>query len=248
MHPSEPGPNRRNHDAALLLLRHFAAASAVPARPDGRTMASVIKWTARQATHLQAAAHLSSEGFAELLEVSPRTVARWHENPDTVPRPTLQRLLDEALASASREVQERFTILTDEPASPVPGMLHVAVAVVLNDDHVLLVRRRADDSSQWQFPAGVVKPESSPEAVAVRETFAETGIDCTVRSRIGDRTHPKTGVFCVYLLCDYLAGEPENRDPVENDSVRWAPRHAVGKFIPVDNIFHPVRVLLQEPA
>lgn len=126
--------------------------------------------------------------------------------------------------------------------------MHAALAVVLNDDHVLLVRRRSDDSSQWQFPAGVVKPESSPEAVAVRETLAETGIDCAVQGHIGSRTHPKTGVFCVYLLCDYLAGEPENRDPVENDSVRWAPRETIGKFIPVDNIFQPVRELLQESA
>lgn len=211
-------------------------------------MSPVIKWTAREATHLQEAAHLSSEGFAEQLDVSPRTVARWHEKPAMVPRPTLQQLLDEVLSSAPHEVQERFAILTDEPAAPVPGMLHVALAVVLNDDHVLLVRRRADDSSQWQFPAGVVKPESSPEAVAVRETLAETGIDCAVQGRIGSRTHPKTGVFCVYLLCDYLAGEPENRDPVENDSVRWAPREAIGKFIPVDNIFQPVRELLQESA
>lgn len=42
---------------------------------------------------------------------------------------------------------------------------------------VLIVQRRHNDSGiTWQFPAGIVKPGVPPETVAVRETFAETGI------------------------------------------------------------------------
>lgn len=209
---------------------------------------SVTEWTGRLAAAFQQAAHLSSEDFARRLEVSPRTVARWHETPDMIPRPHLQQLLDQQLHQAPDDVQSRFHALAGQPVADVPGVLHVAIAVVTKDDDVLLVRRRTDASSLWQFPAGVVKPESSPDASAVRETLAETGVDCAVRDRIGSRTHPKTGVFCVYLLCDYLAGEPENRDPVENDSVRWAPREALDRFIPPESVYPPVRQLLQESA
>lgn len=211
-------------------------------------MSSVITWTGRLATTFQQAAHLSSEDFARRLDVSPRTVARWHENPAMTPRPHLQQVLDQQLLAAPDDVQSRFRTLTATATNDVPGVLHVAIAIVINGDDVLLVRRRTDIDSLWQFPAGVVKPESTPAAAAVRETLAETGIDCAVRDRIGSRTHPKTGVFCVYLRCDYLAGEPENRDPLENDSVRWAPRVGLDRFIPPDTIYPPVRELLQETA
>lgn len=208
-------------------------------------MTSIDKWTGGLAVNLQEAFRKSIEGFAEQLDISPRTVARWHQNPDTVPRPAVQSILDHQLAAASPDVRQRFESRIHNSTS-VPMPLHVALAIVLNEGKVLLVRRREAGTSAWQFPAGVVKPESSPEAVAVRETFAETGIDCAVRRRIGSRTHPATGVFCVYFLCDYLAGEPENRDPIENDSVRWAPIPDIARFIPESHIFQPVRDLLQE--
>ncbi|MGB8384621.1 MAG: NUDIX hydrolase [Dermatophilaceae bacterium] len=207
-------------------------------------MTPVDKWNGRLAASLQYALRQSVEGFAHQLDISPRTVARWHAKPDTVPRPALQQILDHELATASTEVRRRFASFSgaesDRPSKPAAG-LHVALAVVLNEGKVLLVRRREAETSAWQFPAGIVKPEASPEAVAVRETFAETGIDCAVRKHIGSRIHPATGVFCVYLLCEYLAGEPENRDPVENDSVRWASKYDIAKFI-------RVRLVWSEPV
>lgn len=201
----------------------------------------VTTWSAQLATALQEASHLSAEEFAARLGIGARTVARWRQDPEVVPRPGIQRLLDEFLSTAATEVQERF-----HEAGQAPGQvgLHAALSVVINGSDVLLVRRRSDTAPQWQFPAGVVKPEATPEAVAVRETYSETGIDCAVRSTIGSRIHPITGVFCVYFLCDYLAGVPENRDPFENDSVRWAPRASIGNFVPLNRLFQPVRDLL----
>jgi 8-oxo-dGTP diphosphatase len=94
----------------------------------------------------------------------------------------------------------------------------------------------------------VVKPEGSAHDVAVNETLAETGIDCAVRRRVGSRIHPKTGVYCVYLLCDYLAGDPVNRDPVENVSVRWVPINDLPQFIPDDLIYPPALQAIKEAA
>ena len=125
--------------------------------------------------------------------------------------------------------------------------LTVAIAVVITERDVLLVCRRDAEPGgiTWQFPAGIVKPGASGAMIAVRETLSETDIHCSVRQNLGSRIHPVSGVTCEYYLCDYLIGEVQNRDPAENVSVTWAPRADVSRFIPADNIFPPVRRVLE---
>jgi len=120
-------------------------------------------------------------------------------------------------------------------------LLSVALAVVTRGDQVLLVCRR--DNSEgvyWGWPTGVVKPGRDPAHVAVTETLAETGVHCVVRTALGTRIHPKTGALCAYYLCDHLAGEPENRDPVENTAVTWAPVHRLPDFVPIEAVYPPI--------
>ncbi|WP_199230761.1 NUDIX domain-containing protein [Promicromonospora sp. AC04] len=110
---------------------------------------------------------------------------------------------------------------------------------------MLLVQRRDGGALHWQFPAGIVKPGASPADAAVRETYAETAVHCSVREQIGARVHPHTGVHCEYLHCDYLAGEAENRDVVENASVAWVAVTDLGKFIPESTIYPPILEVLR---
>lgn len=118
----------------------------------------------------------------------------------------------------------------------------MAIAIVFNEAEVLLVCRRDADPSgiTWQFPAGIVKPGAAPATIAIRETFAETGIHCSVRTELGSRVHPMTGVHAAYFLCDYLAGEVENRDVHENTGALWAPKTDVTRFIPKQRLYAPV--------
>jgi 8-oxo-dGTP pyrophosphatase MutT (NUDIX family)/DNA-binding XRE family transcriptional regulator len=216
-------------------------------------MEVVDQWTGRHARALQIAARMTQEELADLLGVARRTVAAWHERPEIVLRPELQRALDTAYARMPESVKVRFVrqLRADEAADSAAGVtLSVAIAVVLRQAEVLLVRRRESDPSgiTWQFPAGVVKPEAVAETVAVRETLAETGVHCAVRAWLGRRVHPITQVNCDYFLCDYLAGTAENRDPEENLSVLWVPAAEVTRFIPVDRLFEPVANALQEAA
>lgn len=110
---------------------------------------------------------------------------------------------------------------------------------------LLVCRREVDPSGiTWQFPAGIIKPGASAVIVAVCETLAETGIHCAVRSELGVRIHPLTGVDCRY----FLAGDVENRDVSENLSAIWAPRRDITRFIPAERIFPPIlRALEVEP-
>jgi 8-oxo-dGTP diphosphatase len=125
--------------------------------------------------------------------------------------------------------------------------LVVAIAIVVREADVLVVCRREMDPSgiTWQFPAGIVKPGASAEIVAVRETLAETGIHCTIRAELGERVHPLTGVLCRYFMCDFLAGDVQNRDVTENVDAIWAARRDLTRFIPAERIFPPILQALE---
>ncbi len=218
----------------------------------------VVKvWNGRYACALQAALRLTNEAFASHLGISVRTVATWHADPGLVPRAEIQQLLDSVHEKASDAVLKRFALLCAPSSEEGPRshpeqsttaqVLRVAIAVVVREEDVLLVCRRGDDAGgiTWQFPAGVVKPGTSPEIATVRETLAETGIHCAIRQHLGARLHPVTGVMCEYYLCEYLAGDAHNSDVLENVDVMWAPKDSVTRFIEASRIYPPILAALE---
>lgn len=222
-------------------------------------MDNLNAWTGHTACALQAALRLSNEAFAGRLGIAVRTVAAWHQKPDVTPKPEMQQLLDTTLDQASEAARDRFAHLVGVNAeaqlstpdtSGAGQVLRVAVAVVVRVSQVLIVCRRTEDGAgtAWQFPAGVVKPGGSPATVAVRETLAETSVHCTVTRQLGSRLHPVTEVHCDYLLCEYLTGEAENVDVVENVSVVWAKTDQLTRFIPPDRIYPPILEALEVPG
>lgn len=204
----------------------------------------VERWSGRRACALQQALRLTNEGFADRLGISVRTVAAWHRLPDTEPRAEQQQILDIAFSRADAAVQKRYELLLRVPAADVQA-LRVAVAVIVHEDRVLLVCRRGDDQLSWQFPSGIVKPGARPEAAAVREALAETGVHVAVDRQLGERLHPVTGVQCYYLQCSWLAGDAVNADPDENVATMWVPVADVSRFIPADRIYPPVLAALE---
>lgn len=218
-------------------------------------MAFVDDWTGRRACALQAALRMTNEAFAEHLGVAVRTIATWHQKPDVRPRSEIQQLLDTALDRAPESVKRRFASAIDELSGSPPGLseaaqaLRVAIAVVVDGDEVLLVCRRGEDGRgiTWQFPAGMVKPGADTGTVAIRETLGETGVHCAVVRSLGSRLHPVTGVYCEYLLCEYLTGEAQNMDVVENVSVVWVDKIKLTRFIPAVHIFPPILDALEVP-
>jgi hypothetical protein len=74
----------------------------------------VAGWTGSRADALRQALRMTNEGFAEHLGVAVRTVAYWRERADVVPRPTMQAVLDTALAQASSSTRNQFALLLAE--------------------------------------------------------------------------------------------------------------------------------------
>jgi 8-oxo-dGTP diphosphatase len=213
--------------------------------PGGVRMDVVKTWSGGQACALQGALRMTNEVFAGQLGVAVRTVAAWHAEPDMMPRLEMQHALDTLFERASEPVRSRFALLA-ETAGDVQA-LRVAIAVVVRDGQVLLVCRRGEEAGgiSWQFPAGMIKPGVRPEAVAVRETLAETGVHIAVQEPLGQRLHPVTGVVCVYFRCTYLAGTAANADALENVDVMWVDLAEVTRFIPAQQIFPPILTALE---
>jgi hypothetical protein len=71
----------------------------------------VERWTGGHAVAMQRAMRLTNEKFAELLGMSPRSVANWHQDPDRVLATLTQQVLDAALRRSDVETQTRFAAL-----------------------------------------------------------------------------------------------------------------------------------------
>lgn len=172
--------------------------------------------------------------------VNGHMVNRW-ERGARRPSPHYARLLCLLYEKPADELGLVVTVSDDYVLAPQAEALRVAIAVVTRGTRLLLVcRRAAAGGISWQFPAGVVKPGADAAAAAVQETLAETGVHCAVVRDLGDRLHPLTRVQCTYFLCEYLAGEAENRDVIENVDVAWVERANLGRFIAGGTVFPPV--------
>jgi len=117
----------------------------------------------------------------------------------------------------------------------------VAAAIVVKDGRVLLVRRRVGEGSlSWQFPAGEVEPGEAPTDAAARETSEETGLVVAASQVLGERTHPATGRWMIYVACDVVAGEAIVADEEEIADVAWSDSRQLISYIP-----HPLYTPVQ---
>ncbi|MGA5196231.1 NUDIX hydrolase [Streptomyces exfoliatus] len=122
----------------------------------------------------------------------------------------------------------------------------VAAAVVVQNGRVLLVRRRvAEGALSWQFPAGKIEPEETPEAAAARETQEETGLLVAPLSVLGRRVHPMTGRELHYIACRPVDGEAAIASADEVADVVWAAYGEIPQYVPY-GLFEPVQDYLDD--
>lgn len=122
----------------------------------------------------------------------------------------------------------------------------VAVAVIVQQGRVLLMRRHADDGTPlWVLPGGKLEPGESPDEAAVREVLEETGLTVRAVRMLGERIHPDTAAHLTYVACDVLAGTAHVVDRSELDAVAWAAAREVDEFVP-GGFYEPVEVYLRQ--
>ena len=77
-------------------------------------MQVIATWSGGHADLLRQAFRMTNESYAEHLSVSVRTVANWRGNPDVIPRPAIQEILDVTLERAPDRVKAQFAGLIGE--------------------------------------------------------------------------------------------------------------------------------------
>ena len=103
----------------------------------------------------------------------------------------------------------------ERPTCPSCGFIHyldpkVAVAVVLGDEHGVLLGRRLVDpgSGLWSFPAGYVNRGEVLEEAAVREVLEEFGLAVRLTGLVGAYSERGEPVVLIVFAGEVVAGEP----------------------------------------
>lgn len=129
-----------------------------------------------------------------------------------------------------------MTEQTDKPG--------IAAAIIVQDGRVLMVQRRVKEGElSWQFPAGEVEADETPEAAAVRETAEEVGLTVKAIRLLGERVHPKTGRQISYTACQVVSGTATVVDTEELAELAWITHDQIAEFVPY-GLFEPVQAYL----
>jgi hypothetical protein len=87
-------------------------------------MQLIASWTAGHADALRSSLRMTNESFAEHLGVGVRTVAYWRKQPEIIPKPRIQEILDTALERAPDRAKAQFANLVGE-AEQGKGTAHI---------------------------------------------------------------------------------------------------------------------------
>lgn len=119
------------------------------------------------------------------------------------------------------------------PERPVVGV----GAVIVDGDHVLLVRRgHAPLKGEWSLPGGAVELGETLETALRREVLEETSLEVDVRDLIEvvDRIHHSADgrVEYHYVVVDYLcsARAATASSGSDADDVRWAHKDELSAY------------------
>ncbi len=103
----------------------------------------------------------------------------------------------------------------ERPTCPACGFIHyldpkVAVAVVVGDDHSVLLGKRCIDpgAGLWSFPAGYVNRGEVLEDAAIREVVEELGVTVRLDGLVGVYSEPGEPVILVVYAGQVVSGEP----------------------------------------
>jgi len=117
-----------------------------------------------------------------------------------------------------------ITEVKAETMTSLPTLLVVAVALVDDDNRVLIAQRPEGKSMAglWEFPGGKVETGETPEAALIRELNEELNIDvtaaCLAPFTFASHTYEKFHLLMPLYVCRRWSGTPR---PNEGQTLKW---------------------------
>ncbi|MBE0431250.1 MAG: NUDIX domain-containing protein [Dehalococcoidia bacterium] len=104
-----------------------------------------------------------------------------------------------------------------------PRIVVCVGTVVLQDNRALLVRQARGHAlaGRWSIPWGIVEPDETPEAAALRETSEEGGIKADIDGLLGIQNLPQRGWVGMIFLCHHVSGIPTPDGGAETDRAAY---------------------------
>ena len=105
--------------------------------------------------------------------------------------------------------------------------VHVAVAVIVNQDNEALISLRSTSSHQgglWEFPGGKLEPGETVEAALRREILEELDIQVldSIPFKVIEHHYPDKKVVLHIHIVKNFSGEPKG---IEGQKITWKPLH-----------------------
>jgi 8-oxo-dGTP diphosphatase len=109
-----------------------------------------------------------------------------------------------------------------------------AAAVVAHEGHLLMIQRGGDGewssngAGTWALPGGWIElDDADVESTAVREVREETGVwvepHAAAGHTFGRWPDKEKAIVTVFVVCQYVHGEPQVREPDKCPAVEWVP-------------------------
>lgn len=130
---------------------------------------------------------------------------------------------------------------------PPDPRVHVGVAAIVERGRDLVLVQRgsrasyADGYGTWSLPGGWLEWGETALDAARREVDEETGLEVKPVAQDGYEVAAASEgglhIVTLFVVCEYLGGEPWNREPEKQLAVGWTPRESIVEldlFAPFD--------------
>lgn len=125
------------------------------------------------------------------------------------------------------------TIQSKKMETPKPNKLIAAIALVDQDNRVLIAKRPSgkDMAGLWEFPGGKIEENEAPQIALKREAKEELGIDictgCQLPLAFTSYSYDDFNIVLLLFICRTWEGAPSG---IEGQELKWVRPNELTKY------------------
>lgn len=111
-------------------------------------------------------------------------------------------------------------------------MIDVVAAILINDEHKILIARRKEGKSLggfWEFPGGKIELGEKPEEALQRELKEEMNIEIEVGEYFDTNVHDY-GKVVIKLIAYFAKIKSGTINLIDHDKIEWVSKEEITNF------------------